>query len=601
MNKVERRLTREEFYDRIWSTPIVKLGQELGYSYLEMVQLCEQLKVPRPDGGYWYRRQHGGVDERIALPPPAPDTPCEIKPGPRLPQGDETPPSAADVTIAPSSEFMAPQNLLLKADVRPASPSAAHRGADARASAGNGQSSPTKKPAEPIPQSGTNKSDSSKPAVMQFTRGELYEAVWSKSCQKLAAELGISDVALAKTCRRMGIPRPSLGYWARVAAGEKVPRKPLPPAGKGQDRTVTFDITANRQRREAWQASNGDLEALATDLAIPGDGAELHPAAQRHSVALRKAKVSEDGFVSVSGRDLFRCDLTPSSAGRLCRALAAMFVELEARGYKFKSGVDQFAGLRVTKGSDDLTIACTEGREQVEREPTAEDKRKPSWTWQLKSSRSTGKLSFEVLARGLRGRRTWTESESKPLEEVLGIVVEKVDAAFQNFEEQRQLEIETAKRREAEAKRAAEEWERRQKAESERDCKRQHESKLAEIAQIRRDNLSAAAHAWMESGLVRAYVDECERSWHQKGELSLEQEAWIAWAREEATRLCPPRYPDPATDGRFDPSFIPFGGPYPEAEPLPKKKTPEPVQPEVQTLFVEHPSQYPFWLRNHGR
>ncbi|MGA2247691.1 MAG: hypothetical protein ABSH48_22120 [Verrucomicrobiota bacterium] len=51
MNKVERCLTREEFYDRIWSTPIVKLGKELGYSYLEMIQLREKLNVPRPEGG----------------------------------------------------------------------------------------------------------------------------------------------------------------------------------------------------------------------------------------------------------------------------------------------------------------------------------------------------------------------------------------------------------------------------------------------------------------------------------------------------------------------------------------------------------------------
>jgi hypothetical protein len=206
-----------------------------------------------------------------------------------------------------------------------------------------------------------------------------------------------------------------------------------------------------------------------------------------------------------------------------------------------------------------------------------------------------------VSAPGLRGRRTWTESDSKPLEEVLGIVVEKVEAAFRGFEDQRQWAIEAAKRREEEAKRAAEEWDRKQKEEADRERKRRHEAKLAEVAETRRDNLFDAAHAWMESGLLHAYVNECERRWREKGELSSEQSAWIAWAREEVMKLNPPGYPDPAADGRFDPSTVPVGGPYPKIKPLKERKAPEPVQPEVRTVYVEQPYQYPYWIKNRGR
>lgn len=38
---------------------------------------------------------------------------------------------------------------------------------------------------------------------------------------KVSKRYGISDVALAKVCRKMAIPVPERGYWARVAAGHR--------------------------------------------------------------------------------------------------------------------------------------------------------------------------------------------------------------------------------------------------------------------------------------------------------------------------------------------------------------------------------------------
>lgn len=44
-----------------------------------------------------------------------------------------------------------------------------------------------------------------------------------------AAERSISDVALAKQCRKVGVPVPPCGYWNRLQAGKAVVAKPLPP------------------------------------------------------------------------------------------------------------------------------------------------------------------------------------------------------------------------------------------------------------------------------------------------------------------------------------------------------------------------------------
>ena len=53
-----------------------------------------------------------------------------------------------------------------------------------------------------------------------LTRAELYEKVWTIPMRKLAKEFGISDVGLAKLCRRHEIPLPGRGYWARIQFGQ---------------------------------------------------------------------------------------------------------------------------------------------------------------------------------------------------------------------------------------------------------------------------------------------------------------------------------------------------------------------------------------------
>ena len=55
--------------------------------------------------------------------------------------------------------------------------------------------------------------------MKQITRKELYAQVWSTPIRTLAANYGLSDVGLAKICKRLAIPRPPRGYWAKIQAG----------------------------------------------------------------------------------------------------------------------------------------------------------------------------------------------------------------------------------------------------------------------------------------------------------------------------------------------------------------------------------------------
>jgi hypothetical protein len=61
-----------------------------------------------------------------------------------------------------------------------------------------------------------------------FTRHQLHELVWAGPISALAKSLKISDVGLAKACRRGDIPLPPRGYWAKLSAGKDVTKMPLP-------------------------------------------------------------------------------------------------------------------------------------------------------------------------------------------------------------------------------------------------------------------------------------------------------------------------------------------------------------------------------------
>ena len=72
-----------------------------------------------------------------------------------------------------------------------------------------------------------------------ITREELYRLVWAQPRVELARTLGISDVAVTKWCRKLRIPVPARGYWAKLAAGKKGTRPQLPARGPGMsDRIV---------------------------------------------------------------------------------------------------------------------------------------------------------------------------------------------------------------------------------------------------------------------------------------------------------------------------------------------------------------------------
>src|SRR5262245_30804210 len=71
------------------------------------------------------------------------------------------------------------------------------------------------------------------PSPRYLTRRELHELVWSEPIRTVSRQLGISDVGLAKACRRAHVPVPERGHWQKRRAGKKSSQTALPPRPLG--------------------------------------------------------------------------------------------------------------------------------------------------------------------------------------------------------------------------------------------------------------------------------------------------------------------------------------------------------------------------------
>jgi hypothetical protein len=48
----------------------------------------------------------------------------------------------------------------------------------------------------------------------------------------VAKEFGLSDVGLAKVCRKLGVKKPARGFWAKVASGMPLFHRHINPYGQ---------------------------------------------------------------------------------------------------------------------------------------------------------------------------------------------------------------------------------------------------------------------------------------------------------------------------------------------------------------------------------
>lgn len=77
-------ITREDLFERVWTTPINHLAEKLGMNHYQFARICEALNVPRPPAGYWQKKAVGKEAPRPELPAALPGDHVRWSKGTRL-------------------------------------------------------------------------------------------------------------------------------------------------------------------------------------------------------------------------------------------------------------------------------------------------------------------------------------------------------------------------------------------------------------------------------------------------------------------------------------------------------------------------------------
>ncbi len=188
----------------------------------------------------------------------------------------------------------------------------------------------------------------------KITREELYEAVWSEPIHQLSKALGISDVGLAKVCKKLNVPVPGRGYWAKNRATRKLLRISLPflEAGQPTEHRITQAHCgeADRWTRETIQhlAEEGvSVPTLGENTIEP----ELHPLLAQYRGMLEKAGLNAGRLRAT--QPCLAINVSPSHLERALKIYQNLFSAFEKQGYQVEvlpPGSDQSSyGYRAAK------------------------------------------------------------------------------------------------------------------------------------------------------------------------------------------------------------------------------------------------------------
>lgn len=366
-----------------------------------------------------------------------------------------------------------------------------------------------------------------RPRSVRRTREELYLEVWSQPMNRLGPNYGLSGNGLAKICKRLDIPYPPRGYWAKKATGKKVVQTPLPPAqistqteveirpstGQSADEKPPSDIV-----KRAAQA----LEAVPV-IAVPKRLVHPHPIVaswlEEHEIRRREARTNRGEFSVHWDPGPFT-----ETDRRRHRIAHALFMTLQ-RHDAVVNQTDR-GELCATRDGESIIFVLRERHKQIRR-PLSEDEKR----WGFYSDRGwrqelqpTGILTLDFktyMPPGLR--KPWTESERRPFELILGEIVLTFLSAWPLLQEQtRERERQEKLRQEEEARRYEEE--RRRKRD---------ENRWRRLVQLAQQSADAQAVALF---LRQLEVRDDETS-NLIGDRTLAD--WLEWASASARRRDP--------------------------------------------------------------
>lgn len=350
-----------------------------------------------------------------------------------------------------------------------------------------------------------------------FPREELYRLVWKHPVLHVAKEIGVSDVAVAKACRKAGIPLPTRGHWAMVSAGKTVKTPPLPKARAGQSDSVSFSILENPPPKASKaDLPTGPLIEIPTELVKPHRlVAELKTAA--------KGQQEDKGVIALNYHKFLRVRTSVAQLKRALILMDTLIKQFENKGCKVRvSEKDGQTELVLKEGV--VSFRLDERTKQVA--PPQPPPRPPGRKgehyydpWQPAHVLvGTGEftLSFDRYRLG-SCPNNWKDRSGSPIEARLHEVVAAIP--FWN------------------SKLLADQIQREEREAREQVVKAQlvAAARAEETLRLQRVKLVNGLRSWERAERLRRFIAAFEASSDQ----SPEANAWLTWANEQAQALDP--------------------------------------------------------------
>jgi hypothetical protein len=381
----------------------------------------------------------------------------------------------------------------------------------------------------------------------QLSRKKLYDLVWSEPMRNLSERLGISDVALKKTCARAGIPTPDRGYWAKKEAGKETFQALLPMRPPGMDDEVSIASGGNRsyhywnmeeivgfvgappQYGEAIESVRARIAETVDHVAVPHKIRTWHPTIDRllKEDEKRREKQLTDPYPMSWDKPVFDA---PFERRRL-RVLNSLFLAVAKMNGKSSVHGREAREIRISFFHQHLCLTLDRPKRSNRHAQVLNTTGESSDT-RLCLSILSGLGSETVLA-------FWQDEDARKLEmHMTDVAVQTILTAEIQYRESALRQYQWRVRRKAEL----EEEQRKRKLEAERAEK----ERKKRIEQARINRLLGDAAAFQQAGEIRKYVEVIRLAMARDSSSSMEEvEEWSKWALAQADRI------DPAIGARF--------------------------------------------------
>lgn len=378
--------------------------------------------------------------------------------------------------------------------------------------------------------------------VIKYEREKLYEEVWAEPVVAVAKRYGISDVGLRKICKRLGVPLPPLGHWAKVQAGKKVTRPSLPRHKGETSYSSNHYVDDSPQTPPAPEpeavTQQKAYESLPEHRIVVRDNLDgAHRFVKATEKGFRKPQTGGNGvIVWPRGKCVLDIAVSAEHQTRSLLLMDTLLTAMQARGFKVYAQPleghpdSEFKHVYLDVLGERLGLRLTEKTRREDRPLTDDEKAKqrrdklfrPINPWIYFP---TGLFSLVILDEHRRDRTKISDRKNGTrLEEQLNEIVVLIVSEAAKQKRQRQVALENKIKAEQEMR---ERWERQ----------RIREGQLRLL-----DKLEQQATKWERAERLRAYANAMEKMAIEHGH-DLEADTTISerlkWTRHKADWLDP--------------------------------------------------------------